>query len=106
MGDGVAAAEGEGLMWCSRGFLPQGVPYLLAEPSKDLADARLWRSPTTEHTAEIGRRLLLYRGLQQPVLEGAAGVLQGAWRRFVQRRRGGGGGGGGAPEQGGRGSDA
>jgi hypothetical protein len=63
----------------------QGVPYLLAEPSKDMADARLQRCPLSDHTAEVMRRLALFRHMREPVQAAAAGLLQSAWRQFSGR---------------------
>jgi len=65
----------------------QGCPYLLADPSQEVAEARLWRLPSNEQTAEIGRRLVLYRDCQHPVRDSAAAVLQAAWRRWARWRQ-------------------
>jgi hypothetical protein len=65
----------------------QGVPYLLLDPSKEVADARLWRCPLTGRGAEILRRLTLYGALRQPLREGAAALLQGGWRQWARARQ-------------------
>lgn len=65
----------------------QGVPYLLADPSKEVADARLWRCPLNEHTSETSRRLVLYHSIQPIVQDSAAMVVQRAWRRWARWQR-------------------
>jgi hypothetical protein len=65
---------------------PQGAPYLLGEPSRELAEARLWRCPGADHAAEVGRRLLAYRSMQGWVQGSAASLLQAAWRRRAASR--------------------
>ncbi len=88
---------------------PQGVPYLLADPSPELAAARLARSPRGARAAEVSRRLRLYRQMQPEVLASAARVVQAAWRAWVvrqQRPGGASGSGDGGGDEGGGGQEA
>ena len=72
---------------CNCDHLHQGAPYLVLDPSQEVAQARLGRCPTTDHAVEITRRLALHRKLRQPLEDAAASVLQGAWRQWAQWRR-------------------